>query len=109
MFEETDRISKALLVSCQTDECLEIVREKATTKEMWTSLVSVYAKESMASQTIIRKQLARLRMLEEGDMRTHLLEFDGLLRKLKTAGATLALFDASSLFRSACYHPVECC
>lgn len=98
-FEEMDRISKALLVSCLSDECLEIVREKTTTKEMWTSLESAYAKKSVASQKIVRKQLARLRMKEGADMRTHLLEFDGLVRKLKTAGATLAESDlVSQLF-----------
>ncbi|XP_062704285.1 uncharacterized protein LOC134286650 [Aedes albopictus] len=95
-FEEMDWISKALLVSCQSDEYLEIVREKATTKEMWTSLKTTYAKKSVASQTIIRKQLARLRMNEGEDVQTHLLEFEGLVRKLKTAGATLAESDLVS-------------
>ena len=37
-FEDKDRIAKALLVSCLSDDVLEIVREKMTTREMWASL-----------------------------------------------------------------------
>lgn len=82
-----------MLVSCITDDYLEVAREKLTTKEMWESLKATYAKKSVASQTLIRKQLARLRMKDGTDMRGHLVEFDGLARKLKTAGATLAESD----------------
>lgn len=88
-FLQMDRKAKSTLVSFISDECLEIVREKQTAKAMWKALEDTFAKKSVASQTVLRKQLARLRMREGSSMRSHFQMFDELVRQLKTAGAKL--------------------
>lgn len=56
---------------------------------------------SVAIQTLLHKQLGRLRMKEEASIRSHLLAFDDLVRQLKTAGVKLEDRDlVSQLFLS---------
>ncbi|XP_055612634.1 uncharacterized protein LOC129759252 isoform X2 [Uranotaenia lowii] len=55
-FEALDARRQSLLVSCLADECLEVVREKTTTKQMWESLETTFAKKCVADRTITRKQ-----------------------------------------------------
>lgn len=101
MFDLADRKAKCLLVSFLADQCLEIVRDAKTAKQMWTNLNNVFAKKSVVNQTILRKQLARLRMEEGSSIREHLQSFDDLVRQLRTAGANLVEADIiSQLFLS---------
>lgn len=98
-FLKTDRKAKSLLVGFVGDECLGIVRDKTTAKAMWKALEDTFAKKSVASQTLLRKQLARLRMKEGAPMRSHFAAFDELVRQLKSAGAKLEENDlVSQLF-----------
>ena len=50
-FQVLDMKGQSLLVSCLADECLEIVREKTTTKQMWESLEAVFAKKCVVDRT----------------------------------------------------------
>lgn len=95
-FLQTDRKAKSLIVRFLSDECLGNVREKETARDMWKALEDNYAKKSVASQTLLRKQLARLRMKEGASMRHHLQQFDDIVRQLKSAGAKLEENDTVS-------------
>lgn len=86
-FEEADRKAKALIVSFLANECLEVIREKSTAKDMWEALEATFATKSIGSQHLIRKQLNRLKLKEGEPMRPHLLVFDEFIRQMKTAGA----------------------
>lgn len=86
-FEEADRKAKVLIVSLLANECLEVIREKSTAKDMWAALEATFATKSIGSQHLVRKQLNRLKLNEGDPMRPHLLAFDDLVRQMKTAGA----------------------
>lgn len=88
-FGKKDKKAKSVLVSLIADEYLEYVREKETSKEMWAALECTFAKKSVSSQTLVRKQLANLKMKKNDDLRKHFLLFDELVRKLKSSGATV--------------------
>uniref|UniRef100_A0A182XPT7 Uncharacterized protein n=1 Tax=Anopheles quadriannulatus TaxID=34691 RepID=A0A182XPT7_ANOQN len=77
-----DRKAKSLLVGFVGDDCLAIVEEKETAKEMWKALEDRFAEKSGVSQTILRKRLETLRMKEGSSMRNHHAEFDDLERQL---------------------------
>lgn len=98
-FQEDDGKAAFLLTSFVHDDLLHLVRDKETSKEMWMSLESAYAKKSVSSQTFVRKQLAKLRMMEGSSVKDHLKTFEELIRQLKLAGAKLEENDiVSQLF-----------
>jgi len=100
-FEKMDKKAKCVLISLIDDQYLECVREKTTAKEMWSTLENTFAKKSLVSQTLVRKQLAMLRMKKDESLQEHLLVFEDLVRQLKTAGAKLTEGDIiSQLFVS---------
>ncbi|KAI8125273.1 Copia protein [Lucilia cuprina] len=115
-YMKKDKKAKSVLVSCISDNYLEYVRDKSTSKAMWNALKDVFAVKSSTSQTIIRKQLARLKLSDDTKMKDHFIEFDSLVRQLKSAGAELAECDlVSQLFavevtateKSAVYQPKQ--
>lgn len=83
------RKAKSTLVSFISDEWLEVAQKKQTVKAMWKALEDIFAKKSVASQTLLRKQLVRRRMREGSSMRSQFQTFDELVRQLKTEGAKL--------------------
>lgn len=95
-FLEMDRKAKSLLVSLISDEYLGCVREKTTSKDMWKALEETFAKKSAGKQTVIRKQIARLRLQEGSSLRNHLLQFEDLIRQLRVAGSKLEESDVCS-------------
>lgn len=79
-FDEADKKAKSMLIGFLGDDCLEIVRDKRTAKQMWRALENSFAKKSLATQNLVRKQLGRLKMKEGESMRNHLVCFDDLIR-----------------------------
>lgn len=71
-FDEDDRKAKSFIVGFLADEVLEVVRDKPSAQEMWSSLSDVFAKKSVATQTLLREQLGQLRMKDGASMRSHL-------------------------------------
>lgn len=69
IFDEADRKAKSFIVVFLADKVLEIVRDKGSAKEMWSSLGDTFAKKSVASQTLLRKQLSHLRLRTTGGIR----------------------------------------
>lgn len=88
-FEESDRKAKNHIVSFLANECLTTVCDKKTAKEMWKALENSFAKRSISTQNLVRKQLNRLKLRDGDSMRAHLLVFEDLIRQLKTAGAKI--------------------
>lgn len=88
-FLKNDKKAKERIVAFVHNDYLGYVRDKTTAKEMWDSLQSVFAKKSVVSQLLVRKQLAKLRMNEGETVSSHLMVFEKLLRELKVSGATL--------------------
>ena len=89
IFLQNDKKAKERLVSMLHSDCFCYVRDKRTAKEMWSSLETVFAKKSLISQLLLRKELAKLRMNDGDAMATFLLKFEKLVRKLKLTGANL--------------------
>lgn len=74
------------MVSLISDEYLRCVREK---KDMWKVLEENLVKKSTGRQTVILKQIARLRLREGSLLRDHLLHFEDLIWQLRVAGSKL--------------------
>lgn len=64
-FEELDRTAKSMLMRCLADGCLEFVRERKMTREIWSSLEATFAQKSVLNPILMRKRFSRLR-LEDG-------------------------------------------
>lgn len=86
-FMKLDAKAQDVIVSFIHDDYIEYVRGKDTAKGMWDSLCATFEKKSAQNQTLVRKELAKLRLREGEDMNKHLLKFDSLIRQLKSAGA----------------------
>lgn len=100
-YREMDTKAKCIIVSCIHDDYLDYVRDKSSAIQMWNALKNVFTVRSSTNQTILRKQLAKLKLSGDTKMMDHFLEFDGLVRQLKSAGAKLDERDlVSQLFVS---------
>ena len=68
---------------------------------MWNALCAAFERKSCQSQTLVRKELANLKLNEGGDLNAHLLKFDSLVRQWKTSGGSPSEQDlVSQLFIS---------
>lgn len=76
---------KSLLVQAIADNQLELIKDCATPKAIWTTLKNVFERRGVAGQLIIRKQLLTLKYSDRGgaSLAEHLLRFDRLIRELK--------------------------
>ena len=53
-FEELDAKAVNVIVTFIHDDLLDLIRDKETAREIWTTLENIYAKKSAASQTLGR-------------------------------------------------------
>lgn len=84
--KETDRLSKTFLVSCLSDECLEIVaRRRRPRREIVQYVINL--REEVRGE---RNSWLVCGCKKTETFGLHLLEFDRLVSKLKTVIATLA-------------------
>lgn len=68
------------------NDCLEVTQEKKLCGH-WTSLLNTFATKSLGTQSLVQKQLSRLKMKKDSSMREHLMAFEDLIRQLRVAGA----------------------
>lgn len=54
-FNEQDCKATNLIIAFLHDDMLDLIREKDTAKDIWSTLENVYAKKSVSSQTLVRK------------------------------------------------------
>ena len=86
-FHKLDLKAQDIITSLISDDFLEYVRDQTTAKGMWDSLCATFERRSCQGQTLVRKELANLKLLEGGNLNAHLIKFDNLVRQLKAAGA----------------------
>lgn len=86
-FLKMDAKAQDIIVSFIHDDYLSYVQGKKTSKEMWDALTSNFERKSNQTQTLIRKELACLKLQDGEDMNKHILKFESLVRDLKAAGA----------------------
>ena len=81
---------------------MEYVRDQPTPKGMWKLLCATFERKSCQGQTLVRKELANLKLLEGENLNEHLLKFDTLARQLRAARAKPSKGDLiSQLFMTA--------
>lgn len=77
---EAHNETKAHIVSFLAKEVLAIEREQNSTKNMWKALENIFAKKSIGTQSLLRKQLNHLKLEGGKSMRAHLMAFEDLIR-----------------------------
>ena len=100
-FFKLDKKAQDIVTSLVADDYLEYIRDAETAKSMWDSLCATFERKSCQGQTLIRKELANLKLPDGGDLCAHFLKFDSLVRQLKSAGGNPSESDlVSQLFVS---------
>lgn len=79
----------SMIIRRISDDYLEYVKDKATPKEVWSTLKANFERQGVANPMFLRRKLLTLKMIEGADLESHLLEFDKTLRDLKSAGAKI--------------------
>jgi hypothetical protein len=91
---KNDKKCKSQIIQRIADSHLEYVKDAETAYEMWSTLQTTFERKSMASQVLLRKKLLTMKFNVGTDsMNTHFLKFDGTIRELKSAGASLEQSD----------------
>ncbi|XP_052562346.1 uncharacterized protein LOC128092489 [Culex pipiens pallens] len=84
-----DRSCRNLLVNRIAEDQLDHVKDARSAKETWDALRDVFERVGIAGKLFLKKQFQELRLVEGGDVPAFLLQFEKLLRELKTAGVKL--------------------
>lgn len=84
---------KAFLVKHIADNQLEYIKDKLIAKDIFDTLEQVFERKSVANQLYLRKKFVTLKYYESGHIKTHLLEFDKIVRELKSTGVKLEEMD----------------
>ena len=87
---DNDIKARRILVDCVDNECLEYVKSKDTSHEMWISLGEVYSATSLTKRVSAFKQLTSLKCGINEDLQSFFHKFDVIARSYKEAGGTLA-------------------
>lgn len=87
--EWTKKNAKAMsiLVQCIGDSHLEYVKDCSNAQEIYRKLKASFERTGIASQLFLRKKILSLKFNELGNLEEHFVEFDRIVRDLKTAGA----------------------
>lgn len=88
--EKRDRKCKSQIIQRISDNYLEYAKDKATAYNLWTTLKEVFERKDIASQLLIRKSLLTMKFNATNDtLFNHFVNFDKLVRDLRSTGATL--------------------
>lgn len=71
------------------NDYLEYVKDCENPKAAWSSLCGAFERKGVANRMYLRRKLLTLKMKEGGDLGKHILEFEKIVRKLKSAGAKI--------------------
>lgn len=77
-----DRNAKSDIILSINPAELKNICNCQTSREVWMKLESVYASKGLARKATLIKQLKQSKMLEDEDIRTHLMKFYGAVDKL---------------------------
>lgn len=84
-----ERKCKSMIIKRIDDNHLEYVKDKKTPKDIWTSLIGTFERKGVASQLFIRKNLLTMKFEDGEKIEKHFLEFEKLIRELKSTGANM--------------------
>lgn len=84
---------KSLLVQCIHDSQLEYIKDKREAKDIYDALKSIFERQSIAGQLLLRKQILTMKYVDGEEMNKHFLKFDKNVRDLKSIGATMEEMD----------------
>ena len=85
---------KNLIIQSVHDCQLEIIKDKATAKQMIDGLASIYERKSIATKIFLKKELLLMKYHKSDDMKEHFLKFDTKVREYKSAGGKMDDEDA---------------
>lgn len=66
---------------------MEHVKDKQTAKDIIDTLEGIYERKSISGQILLRRKLINMKYNENDNMNNYLLEFEKIVRKLKSIGA----------------------
>ena len=75
-WKSLDKKACFVIKGCLADTVLYLVLEKRTIKGLWLKLHTMYMKKNMCNKLMLKKRLYSLRMLEGGDVLSHIQRFD---------------------------------
>lgn len=85
--EEKQCIS--IIVQSVHDTQLEHIKDKTTAKAMFDGLSDIFERKSLASQLMYRRQILTMKMQSNESMNDHFINFDKVIRNLKSTGANV--------------------
>lgn len=88
-----DRRCKNLLINRIAEDQLEYVNDKDTAKDVWDVLRDSFERVGITGKLFLKKRFQELRLAEGGDVKGFLLEFDKVLRELRSAGVKMETED----------------
>ena len=85
-----DKKCKSHIIQRISDNYLEIVKDQETAFNIWDTLKQNYQRKGIANQLYLRKTLLTMKYdTSSGSLGTHFLNFDKLIRELRSTGAKL--------------------
>jgi len=87
--QKKERKCFSLIVQRIGNDYLEYVKDRANPKEAWASLCGAFERKGVSNRMFLRRQLLALKMNESEELNIHILNFERIVRKLKSAGAKM--------------------
>lgn len=84
-----ERRCHSMLIQRIHDDYLEYVKDKKTSKEVWSALEATFERKGVANRMYLHRQLLTLKMSEGANLQEHFLTFDKIIRELKSSGAKM--------------------
>ena len=92
--EKRDRKCKSQILQRNADSHLEYTKDKSSAFKLWTSLEETFERRGIASQLLIRKSLLSMKFdAKNNTLANHFLQFDKLIRNLRTPDGNLEELD----------------
>lgn len=82
-----ERKCYSLLVQRIANDYLEYVKDNP--KEAWSSLCTAFERKGVSNRMFLRRKLLSMKMGENESLQNHLLQFEKVLRDLKSVGAKM--------------------
>lgn len=80
---------KSLIIQKIADSHLEYIKDTVTAKDIFETLENIFERKSISSQLFLRRKLLTMKCEEGGSIEDHFLEFDKVVRNLKSTGAKI--------------------
>lgn len=88
-FRKKERKCYSLIVQRIGNDYLEYVKDKPTPKEAWASMCGNFERKGVLNRMFLRRKLLLLKLKENGNLVSHIHEFEKILRELKSAGGKM--------------------